>query len=230
MSRGFRSCVKDPLAHGFAANFHLSALSAGLPATAGSCCFLRLFVVVQGHSVFHALPHTSKKARSPDVHGNPKPRGFALVGFFSGVAVIQDVDTPGCRSVTNAAETVVAAALAVMDGPDPDVIVYGDSMGKFDGLLVGEEDCFAGYLPLGGARSHDEARARFPYSLAALRADVAYAQSWWCRLPARLAILRSPAEAGAWSIALIRDKPVLTTIYDCFGHLDFYCIFLLVQD
>ncbi|MEX3859786.1 hypothetical protein AB3X94_38030 [Paraburkholderia sp. BR10923] len=66
------------------------------------------------------------------------------MGFFSGVAVIQDVDTPGCRSVTNAAETVVAAALAVMDGPDPDVIVYGDSMGKFDGLLVGEEDCFAG--------------------------------------------------------------------------------------
>ncbi|MGF6442189.1 hypothetical protein [Paraburkholderia youngii] len=201
-----------------------------LPSTSGSCCFLRFFVAVHGHSIFHTLPHTSKKARSPDVHGNPKPRGFALVGFFSGVAVIQDVDTPGCRSVTNAAETVVAAALAVMDGPDPDVIVYGDSMGKFDGLLVGEEDCFAGYLPLGGARSHDEARARFPYSLAALRAAVAYAQSWWCRLPARLATLRSPAEAGAWSIALIRDKPVLTTIYDCFGHLDFYCIFLLVQD
>ncbi|MEX3894472.1 hypothetical protein [Paraburkholderia sp. BR10954] len=72
-----------------------------------------------------------QKARSPDVHG--KPCGFALVGFFSGVPIIQHLDTPGCRSVTNAAESVVAAALAVMDGPAPEVIVYRDSMGSSTG-------------------------------------------------------------------------------------------------
>ncbi|MGF6654024.1 hypothetical protein OKW34_004613 [Paraburkholderia youngii] len=67
------------------------------------------------------------------MHGNPKPCGFALVCFFSGVPVIQHLHTPGCRSVTNAAESVVAAALAVMDGPAPEVIVYRDSMGSSTG-------------------------------------------------------------------------------------------------
>ncbi|MGF6545359.1 hypothetical protein QFZ96_000429 [Paraburkholderia youngii] len=126
------------------------------------------------------FPHIAthlQKARSPDVHGNPKPCGFALVSFFSGVPVIQHLDTPGCRSVTNAAESVVAAPLG-----DGRAGSRGDRLsrqhGQFDGLLVGEKDCFAGYLPLGGARSHDEARAQFPYSLAALRADVGYAESW----------------------------------------------------
>jgi hypothetical protein len=41
---------------------------------------------------------------------------FELVGFVSGVPVIHDLETPGCRCVTGAAEAVVAAVLAVWAG------------------------------------------------------------------------------------------------------------------
>ncbi|MGF6789329.1 hypothetical protein [Paraburkholderia sp. 35.1] len=94
----------------------------------------------------------------------------ALVGFVSGVPVIHDLDTPGCRSETNAAGAVVAAVLARMGGRRADVIVYRDSTGQFEGLLVDDDDSFAGFLPLGGARSLAEALARLPEALAALRA------------------------------------------------------------
>ncbi|MFP4891907.1 hypothetical protein [Paraburkholderia sp. EG304] len=84
---------------------------------------------------------------------------LALLGLVAGVPVTHDLDTPDCRSVTNAAEAVVAAVLAVTGRQRPAVIVYRDRMGRFDGLLVGDGDAFAGYLPLDGARSYDEALA-----------------------------------------------------------------------
>ena len=97
---------------------------------------------------------------------------FEFVGIDSGVPVICDLDMPGHRSVTNAAEAVVPAVLAEVAeiaGNHPDVIVYRDSMGQFDGLLVGDGDSFAGFLPLGGARSLTDALARLPEALATRR-------------------------------------------------------------
>ncbi|MEX3636097.1 hypothetical protein [Paraburkholderia sp. BR14320] len=98
-----------------------------------------------------------------------------FVDIDSGVPVILYLDVPGCCSVTNAPEAVVPVVVAkvrVMGGQPLEVIVYRDSTGQFDGLLVGEKDRFAGYPPLGGARSHDEALARLPQALAALRPSV----------------------------------------------------------
>ncbi|MGF6415231.1 hypothetical protein [Paraburkholderia sp. MM5482-R1] len=62
----------------------------------------------------------------------------------------------------------MAAVLARTGWQRADVIVYRDSTGQFDGLLV-DDDSFAGILPLGGARSLADALARLPEALAALR-------------------------------------------------------------
>lgn len=85
---------------------------------------------------------------------------FLLVGVVDGVPMIHDLDYPGTCSVTNAAESVVPAVLeeiSITDGMRPEVIIYRDSMGQFDGLLFDRLGQFAGYLPLGGARHASQA-------------------------------------------------------------------------
>ena len=100
---------------------------------------------------------------------------FELVGLIAGVPIVHDLDLDDHTSVTNAAEAVVPAVLAELthDGMRPEAIVYRDSMGVFDALLVDEGGRFAGYLSLGGATSHSAAFAALPEKLAAARSPSA---------------------------------------------------------
>jgi hypothetical protein len=100
---------------------------------------------------------------------------FQFAGVIDGVPLIHDLDASGMCSVTNAAEAVVPAVLAELthEGMRPEVIVYRDSEGIFDGLLIDEGGRFAGYLSLGGATSHTAAFEALPARLAAARSPSA---------------------------------------------------------
>ncbi|MGF6265538.1 hypothetical protein OKW49_006531 [Paraburkholderia youngii] len=132
MSRGFRTCVKAALTQGFAANFHLSALSATsrqLPVHVVFCVFLLQSMA----TAFSTHCHTLAKSEVSRCPRKSQAMWLRAGGLLLGCAGHSAPETPGCRSVTNAAESVVAAALAVMDGPAPEVIVYRDSMGSSTG-------------------------------------------------------------------------------------------------
>ncbi|MEX3859616.1 hypothetical protein AB3X94_37130 [Paraburkholderia sp. BR10923] len=78
---------------------------------------------------------------------------FALVGQIGGIPIIHDLN--GAKSVTNAAEQVVATVLALCGANRPQAIIYRDSAGMFDALRVRHGE-FAGFMIVNG---HTDAEA-----------------------------------------------------------------------
>jgi hypothetical protein len=88
---------------------------------------------------------------------------FQLVGIFLGVPVI--IDMNGRRTVTNAAESVVAKVLELVRPRGAiQAIVYRDAYGEFDALVVDTAGRFVGYAIM-RASSQDEALEKLPEAL-----------------------------------------------------------------
>ena len=90
-------------------------------------------------------------------HETPSGARFTLVDIEQGVPVIRD--DSGRRTLTNAAEEIVAKVLEVVGG-EIRAILYRDALGRLDALAV-DRGRFAGFIIL-NAHTRREALIALP--------------------------------------------------------------------